>query len=220
MPTAGVEKMVCRQCQGIEEFFDEKEAESELSRYRRKGPDKTTRMLIDAVGEGGVEGKTLIDIGGGVGTIQHELLSAGATRAVSVEASRAFTRAAIQVGEEQGHADRIDHRHGNFVDIADDIEPADIVTLDRVICCYHDAESLVDLSSQKARSFYGLVYPRDNPMMRVALRMANLLYWLSRSQFRVFAHRSSLIDSIVRRNGLRPRFYRKTLFWQVAVYSR
>ncbi len=42
------------------------------------------------------------------------------------------------------------HHLGDFVEVAGSIQPADIVTLDRVICCYPDVERLVGLSSQRA----------------------------------------------------------------------
>ena len=66
------------QCQGMETFFDNKTAVGDLKAYRKKGPSKTTRMLIDALKAQGVEDMTLLDIGGGVGAIQHELLNSGA----------------------------------------------------------------------------------------------------------------------------------------------
>jgi hypothetical protein len=34
--------LTCRQCRGIEKFFDRKEADRDLGRYRKKGPAKTT----------------------------------------------------------------------------------------------------------------------------------------------------------------------------------
>ena len=79
--------MTCRQCKGIEKVFDEKEANRGLRKYRKNGPDKTTKILIDAIISRGVDGKTLLDIGGGVGAIQHELLKAGASKSIGVEAS-------------------------------------------------------------------------------------------------------------------------------------
>jgi hypothetical protein len=67
--------MTCSQCQGIEDLFSEEYVAGELKRYRRRGPDKTTRILIEALKKDGVEGETLLDIGGGLGAIQHELLA-------------------------------------------------------------------------------------------------------------------------------------------------
>jgi len=134
--------MVCSQCQGIEGFFDKREAGRKLRLYRKSGPSKTTSILVDAVKEKGVEGKSLLDVGGGVGAIQHELLRAGAERADSVEASTAYIDANREEAARQGHADRITYHHGDFVDIAPTLERADIVTLERVICCYPDVETL------------------------------------------------------------------------------
>ena len=212
--------MVCRQCKGIEKFFDQREADSELRRYRKGGPLKTTRMLIDAIKTRGVEGKTLLDIGGGVGVVQHELLKAGVGNCTSVDASMAYLQTARQEAERQGHTDRLLQRHGDFVDIAPEIGSADVVTLDRVICCYHDVERLVGLSSERAREVYGLVYPRDNRAVRFAFRAFNAYLWLRRSSFRVFVHPATLIDSIARRAGFDQSFHHRTLVWNVVVYTR
>ena len=151
--------MDCGQCRGIEKVFDQKEAKKDLKRYRKKGPSDTTRMLVEAIKEEGVQQGTVLDIGGGVGAIQYELLDAGASGAVSVDASTAYVEAAKAEAQRRGHGDRISHIHGNFVEVAPDIEPADIVTLDKVICCYDDVEGLVDLSSQRAARLYGVVLP-------------------------------------------------------------
>ena len=212
--------MSCPQCRGIDAFFDAREAERDLARYRKKGPDKTTRMLLDAIGAEGVEGSTLLDIGGGVGAIQHVLLEAGASRAVSIDASQAYIAAAKKEAERQGLTERIQQRFGDFVDLAPGVEAADIVTLDRVICCYHHVEKLVGLSSAKAKRMYAVVYPRDNWLFRLLVRPLNALSWVRRSPFRVFIHSSAVIEGLVTGNGLRRTYYRKTSVWQVAVYSR
>ena len=212
--------MACRQCQGIENFFDEGEARADLKRYRKKGPLKTTRMLVEALAAEDVQGKTLLDIGGGVGAIQHELLKAGASRAVSVDASTSYVEAAREEAQRQGHIDRLSQHHGDFVAMAPEIEAADIVTLDRVICCYHDMEGLVGLSSDRATGLYGLVYPRESVGARIAFQLMNLFFWLRRSPFRVFLHSTAAVDALVRRNGLQQRFRARILVWHVAVYAR
>ena len=212
--------MNCGQCQGIETVFDQKTAAQKLKKYRTQGPDKTTRMLIDALKAQGVEGATLLDVGGGVGAIQHELLKQGARSATDVEASSAYLATAKAEAERQGYAGRVTYRYGNFVDLAPDVEPADIVTLDRVICCYHDMEKLVGLSSARARRAYGVVYPRDTWWMRIGLAIGNAFLRLSRSSFRSFAHPTKAVDAVIRGNGLKQKFYRRTLLWQVVVYAR
>ena len=212
--------MTCCQCQGIEMEFNQETAARQLQNYRNKGPAKTTRMLINALKSQGVSGMTLLDIGGGIGAIQHELLKSGLDCVTDADASTAYIQAARQEAECQGHADRVSFRHGDFVDMAADIEPADIVTLDRVICCYPDMQALVGLSSARACQYYGLVYPRDTWLIRLGLTLANYVLGLRRNPFRVFLHPSQAVDAIVRGNGLKRIFYGKTALWQVVVYAR
>jgi len=212
--------MNCCQCQAIEKEFNPKTASKQLKTYRRQGPARTTRMLIEALKAEGVEGLTLLDIGGGVGAVQHALLQAGVSRAINADASAAYLEAARQEAERQGHAERISFRHGDFVELAGDIPPADVVTLDRVICCYPDMPALVGLSSARARRLYGLVYPRDTWWIRMAFAVGNLALRLWRNPFRVFSHPSQAVDALLNSGGLQRRFYGRTLLWQVVVYAR
>jgi magnesium-protoporphyrin O-methyltransferase len=212
--------MNCCQCQGIERFFDDKVAARELKDYRRKGPGKTTRWLIEALVAEGVAGKTLLDIGGGVGVIQHELLQAGAGSATNVDASSAYLNAARQEAERRGYVERVNYHFGNFVELASQIEPVDIVTLDRVICCYHDMIALVGLSAARAGALYGVVYPRATWWMKLGVKIINNVSWLTRNPFRIFVHPTPAVEAVIHANGLKQRFHRQTLLWQVVVYGR
>ena len=212
--------MNCCQCQGIEELFSQKYVNKELSRYRLKGPAKTTRMLTEAIKKEGVDGLTLLDIGGGVGAVQHELIDAGVQQVMSVDASTAYLTASKVEAQRRGLIDHVSYHHGNFVDLAQDIAPADIVTLDRVICCYHDMEKLVGLSAARSRKLYGLVYPRDAWWVKIVLAFENFFFWFRRNPFRTFAHPTKSVEGILDGNGLKRRSYHETLVWQVVVYSR
>lgn len=207
------------QCQGIE-IETRKWAEQDLRLYRKGRSAKTTAMLTEALLTNGVAGLTLLDIGGGIGVIQLELLRAGAARAASVEASSAYIDVARQQAETAGLAERIRHVHGDFTEKAGEVEAADIVTLDRVICCYHDVRALVSLSAAKARRLYGLVYPRDRWLVRLVLSFENLMLRLRKSPFRAFVHPTDLVERLVREAGLRPLLRRNTFAWQVVVYER
>jgi magnesium-protoporphyrin O-methyltransferase len=212
----------CHCIQAIESLFNEKEARNNLKAYRKDGPAGTTRILIDALKSlaKDVEGMTLLDIGGGVGAIQHELLNAGVSRATGVDASTAYLKAAQKEAKRQGHADKVTYHHANYVDLAPQIPPADIVTLDRVICCYHDVQALVGLSAAKASALYGLVYPRDTWWTRAAVHLANLYFRVVRNPFRTYVHHTQTVNSLVRDNGLQQRFYKTSGPWQVVVYVR
>jgi 2-polyprenyl-3-methyl-5-hydroxy-6-metoxy-1,4-benzoquinol methylase len=211
----------CSQCDGIERVFDARLAADELRDYRRKGPAKTTQTLLQALRAQGVDGLTLLDIGGGVGAIQHALLANGVSQAVSVDASGAYLWAAQQEAERLGQAGRVTFRHGDFVALAAGIDPADIVTLDRVICCYPDMEALVGLSAARARRLYGVVFPRDAWWMRLARPVLNLLFVVRRNPFRFYVHRTHDVEAVIRAQGWQRVFHRHVgLFWQVGVYAR
>ncbi len=212
--------MNCCQCQAIESRFNQKVAAEKLKKYRHKGPEKTTRLLLDALKAEGVAGLTLLDIGGGIGAIQHELLKTGLSSATGVEASSAYLSASAEEAGRQGHADRIHHYHGNFTDLAATLPATDIVTLDRVICCYHDMPALVELSAARANKLYGLVYPRDAWWVKLGFTLENRLFWLRRNPFRLYVHPTTAVEAIVRARSLRRRFYQTTGVWQVVIYGR
>ncbi len=207
-------------CCAYDRQFNARHAEDDLREYRRDGPTGLTRALIEALSSGGIEGKSVLEIGGGVGAVHHELLRAGADAAVDVDASRAYISAAREESERQGHADRVEYKVGDFVALADIVEPADVVALDRVICCYSDMSSLVDRSAALAKGRYGLVYPRYTWLGRIAIATINLGFRLSRSPFRSYLHRTADVDAIVAAHGLVPSLHRTTLIWQLAVYER
>jgi 2-polyprenyl-3-methyl-5-hydroxy-6-metoxy-1,4-benzoquinol methylase len=212
--------MTCPHCRGAEKIFDQGTAERDLKTYRTRGPGTTTRLLIAALKAAGVADLTLLDIGGGVGAIQHELLKEGARSAIAIDASSAYLHAARQEAERQGHAGRVAYHQGDFVELAPQLPQADIVTLEKVICCYPDMRALVGQSSARAGKLYGVVFPRDTWWMRLGGLFVNLFPRLQHNAFRFFVHPTEAIEAVVRANGLERRSYRKTLFWQVIVYTR
>ncbi len=208
---------------GCDEFaavFDRRTAEHDLKQYRTQGPDRTTRMLLDMVRPALVTGATVLDIGGGIGVLDHELLGAGAGHATLVDASAAYLTAARQEANRRHLLDRLEFIEGDFVRHAPGIDAADIVTLHRVVCCYGDATSLVGLSAARARSMYGLVLPRDGWLIRMGIALINLGYRIRRKDFRAHAHPNATIDRLVADQGLQPRHERSTWFWRVVVYER
>jgi 2-polyprenyl-3-methyl-5-hydroxy-6-metoxy-1,4-benzoquinol methylase len=200
--------------------FDAAHAEQQLRAYRRQGPRGLTGALIDALAEGGVSGETVLDIGGGVGAVHHALLRSGAAAAVDVDASRAYISVAREEAMRQGHAGRVQYLAGDFVAMAPRLEPADLVALDRVICCYPDMAALVSRSAALARRRYALVYPRDTWLARIGVAVLNLAPRLSRSAFRAYVHRTAEVDAIVAGQGLVKLFERMTPIWQLVVYER
>ncbi len=210
----------CSHCDGLDKLFDRRTAEADLKSYLRKGPSRSTRALVDALRVAGVAGLTLLDIGGGIGAIHHELFASGVSSAVDVDASGGYIAVAREEDTRRGQADRVEYRRGDFVALAAEVEPADIVTLDRVICCYPDMLALVRLSSERARRFYGLVYPRESWWMRVARAALNLRLRVQRNPYRFFLHPIDEVDTVLRGNGFERQFFKRFLLWDVALYGR
>ena len=212
--------MNCCHCQGMEEQFNQKLAERELQKYRKKGPGKPTRILLEAIQTSGVEGLTLLDIGGGVGAIQSELFKSGLSQATEVEGSSAYLEAAKKEAERQGYLDEVNFIQGDFVEMVKEIPSADIVTLDKVICCYPDLQTLVGLSSQKAGKIYGVIYPVDTWWMKFGVRIPNFFFKIKHNPFRLYIHPTQAIEALIRKSGFKRKFYCKLFRWHVAVYQR
>jgi magnesium-protoporphyrin O-methyltransferase len=155
-----------------------------------------------------------------VGAIAHGLLQAGVRQAADVDASAAYLAAAREEAERRRLADRVTFQHGDFVALASAIAPADIVTLDRVICCYEDMPALVRLSAARAEKLYGVVYPRDPWWVRTLNGPYALIMRLLRTPLRFYIHSTTAVDALIRGQGFERRFYRKAGLWQIVVYAR
>ena len=211
--------MSCSQCVGLDEEFNPKVARRQLRRYVRRGPKRTTRWLLEAIRDRKLEEPSVLDIGGGVGEIQHELASDGVTDVTGVDASSAYLEQCRLEAERRGYADRAKHIFGSFTDLHNQVDPADIVTLDRVICCFDDVDTLVDRSVAKARALYGLVYPRETWWTALGFRLVNAMQRLRRADFFVFLHPTDQVESIIAKHGFSRVFRRTSLVWQVALYE-
>jgi hypothetical protein len=200
--------------------FNQKRAYRDLRAYQTQGPDATTRALIDALVRAGVQDSTVLDVGGGIGAIQFELLDAGARQATSVDVSAPYLDAARGEAARRGFSGRIQFCLGDFVALAPQIPAADIVTLDRVVCCYAQMEPLVRLSAERCRQLYGLVYPRDHWLERTAVEVENGFRWLFRNPFRSFVHSVTAMNELIRSLGFELRHKVRTFAWEIAVYQK
>lgn len=210
----------CHHCRDAESLFDRRDARRRLERYRRHGPEGTTRLLVEALRAAGVQDATLLDIGGGVGVVHHELLRSGAARATDVDASSAYLAAAQSASEELGHAGRVRYIYGDFVALAPSLPSADVVALDRVVCCYPDMPALVGAAAARAGRLLGLVYPRDTWWVRLGIRAVNASLALQRTAFRVFCHPTAAVHAELSQAGLVQRLQRTRGPWQVVLYER
>lgn len=203
-----------------ERQFTDKKAAEELKNYLAKGPGPTTRLLVDGIAETGVLSATLLDLGAGIGALTFTLLERGVTSAVAVDASSAYLRVAQKQAEQRGHTHAVRFIHADFVEAAPLLEPASIVTLDRVVCCYPSCERLLRAALEHADRCFALSYPRDVWYARLGILLENLQRRLKRSSFRAFVHPAVQIEGAIERAGFRLFTRRRTWMWSADVYER
>ncbi len=206
--------------QDFERLFDVREAEHDLADWRRHGLPAATAELIEALKADGIAGAVVLDIGAGVGMVHLELLEAGAASALDVDASSAFLATARSEAERRGVMERVDYRYGDVVELAATLPPADLVAMDRVICCYPDLAGLLGAALGTRPRMIGLVHPTDAPWARATMGIFNAIGRLLRRHHSFYVHRRPEIDRLLGAAGFIERHRGGRGFWRVTVYSR
>lgn len=201
-------------------FFNTKEANRRMSSYLKRGLDPLAKRVVAYLTGRGVEGLSVLEVGGGVGDLQAELLSDGASRALNIELSDAYQPVAEELADERGLADRMSRRFGDFVEIADELEPADVVVLNRVVCCYPFMERMVRAAASKSGRYLALVFPKDRFYTRMFIRFGNALMAVRKCDFRAFVHPVGEIERVAAEDGLEVVHRDGTWFWQAIVWER
>ena len=212
--------MPCNCCEIADSAFTEQEAKANLKDYRRHGPRKHTSLILEAIRSLGLKNATLLDIGGGVGAIHHELLKDIAREATHVDASSAYLKLAVEEAKRLGHSDQVKFIHADFTDIAADLPPVDVVTLDRVVCCYPNFRELLNAAALKSRAAIALTYPREAWWTRSALALMNWVQKIRKDPFRVFVHPVVEMEAVLNEAGLRRISTRRLFVWEMACFQR
>ncbi len=213
--------MDCCNVNGLNGMFDEKYARRNVADYRKKGLGNRGRKIVDFLEGNGLAGATLLEIGSGIGALHLELLKAGAARAVAVDVSSAYLAAGKDLAASLGYQDAVVHHQGDFVEMAKDIDSADIVIADRVVCCFPDMTGLVTSSASHARRFYALTFPRGFRWVHALLAPPlNALLALIKGDFRVFLHPPEKIKGTVRAAGFSEVFHSFDGPWEIVVFQR
>jgi 2-polyprenyl-3-methyl-5-hydroxy-6-metoxy-1,4-benzoquinol methylase len=200
----------------VSRFFSRRVAARDARRYRRRGLTGTARTLTMLAGD--VRGASVLDVGGGIGAIELELLLVGAARTTSIELSGAYETEAEALLAERGFAGRVDRRVGDFVVDAASVVQHDVVVLHRVVCCYPDVDALVGEAASHARRTLLLTYPQDRRLIRAGVRVVNLFLRLSRCGFRAYAHRVEKIVAAAAQYGLTLETRERAgFFWESAA---
>jgi 16S rRNA G966 N2-methylase RsmD len=200
--------------------FDGRFARRKANSYRRKGLDKTARRMVRLVEEHGVQGATILEIGGGVGEIALELLKRGATRATSLELSTGYEPEAERLLAEAGMTGRVERRIVDIAATPDDVPPADVVVLNRVVCCYPDYAKLLGSVAAHARRQVVFSHPPRNLVSRTVVAAQNLVLRVVGSDFRVFVHPPTAMLDVLSDGGLSAVRTERAWVWQVETALR
>ena len=205
---------------GYQTVFSYRFARRVARMYCRRGLDRTQRRLVTFLTERGIEHASVLEIGGGVGEIQIELLSRGARKATNLEISRNYEPEAEALLERFGMVDRVQRR---FVDIATSpnaVEPADVVVLHRVVCCYPDYERLLSAAAGHAKRLLVYSHPPRNSLIRMIISCENLLHRLRGSDFRAFVHPPAAMIKTAEAQGMSVSYRHRGVSWHVVGLER
>jgi 16S rRNA G966 N2-methylase RsmD len=205
---------------GYQTVFSDRFAKRVARTYRKRGLDPTERRMVSFLTDRDISDVSVLEIGGGVGEIQIELLSYGARKATNLEISRNYEAEAAALLQGSGLGDRITRRLVDIASSPDEVEPADIVVLHRVVCCYPDYERLISAAASHANRLLVFSYPPRNLFSRVILSCENLLHRLRGSDFRAFVHPPAVMIKTAQAQGLSLSYRYCGLAWHVAGLER
>jgi len=212
--------MSCCRSGACEQMFSPRTARRSLERYRSKGLDEIERRIVASAKEAGVQGARVLEIGGGIGVIQAELLQVGAATGEIVELVVAYEPYARELASDKGLSDRVTFRVVDLVEDPDDVEPADVVVLNRVVCCSPDGIELTGIAGRLARRTLVLSYPRDVVWVRLGVGLIDLGQRLFGRSFRAFVHSPAKLRAAVEEQGLRATDLGRTAFWEYSTLER
>jgi 2-polyprenyl-3-methyl-5-hydroxy-6-metoxy-1,4-benzoquinol methylase len=210
----------CRPPRGYTSVFSKRAARRDAKRYRKGGLDDTGEEMVAFLRGRGVEGATVLEVGGGVGALQLELLKSGAARATNLELSPEYEDVAAELALEAGVSERIERHLGDLVADPGLTGEADAVLMHRVVCCYPDYDGLVGAASERSRRFLVMSFPRSRALIRLGMGAVNLAARLLRWEYRSWVHPPEAIVAAAERRGLTLVQESRGRIWQVAALER
>ena len=210
----------CCDARGCDQMFGPAVARWAASRFRRRGLDATARRMVDFLAADGVSGATVLDIGGGVGEIGLELLRRGAASATTLELSPAYDAEARRLAEDAGVADRALRKVADIATSPEDVPPADLVVLHRVVCCYPDYERLLGAAAMLCRKRLVFSHPSRNVVTRGFVASQNTVFRMLGHEYRAFVHPPAAMVGAVAAHGMRPAMAHPGMLWQIHGLTR
>ncbi|MCW9030467.1 MAG: methyltransferase domain-containing protein [Gammaproteobacteria bacterium] len=195
-------------------------ARSYRRRFSKKGFEPSQLQLIAGLEQAGYKDATLLEVGSGVGYLHQTLLEQGAKSAIGIDLAPDMLKEAEDWAKEKNLIDRTEYIQGDFIELLDQVEPAEVTVLDKVVCCYPHAELLINHSTAKTKRVYALTYPRDRWFTKVAIEIMAIFLKLSGSDFRAFVHNPDDIERWITDAGFKKVFQKQTFIWLSQIYIK
>lgn len=200
--------------------FSGRFARRQSKRYRRRGLTPAAQRIVDFATAQGIAGASVLEIGGGVGQLQVELLRRGAAHVTNLEISENYEAEAARLLEDAALTDRVTRRFLDIAQAPDEVEPADVVVLHRVVCCYPDYAALLNVAAGHARKALVYSHPAVNVVNRVQFGAENAYRRLSRNDFRAFIHPQEGMVRAAESAGLAVAYRNHARDWDVVGLTR
>ncbi len=189
-------------------------------RFEKKGFEPSQKQLMEGLEQAGYQDATILEIGSGVGHLHQTLLEQGAASAVGIDLASKMIDEARHWAEERNLGDRTEYVEGDFMEINESLSVVDITILDKVVCCYPDADGLVHASLNKTRRVYALTYPRNRWYIRTVMGISAWVLKVIGSDFRPYVHDPEMIEAWVTAEGFRKEYQNTNLVWLTQVYVK
>jgi len=195
-------------------------ARSYRRRFSKKGFEPSQQQLMQGIEEAGYQDATLLEVGSGVGYLHQVLLEQGAKSAVGIDLAPDMLKEAQDWADEKGLSDQVQYIQGDFIELLEQVDAADVTILDKVVCCYPHPELLVPHSVNKTKHVYALTYPRKRWFIQVAIEIMAFFLKLSGSDFRAYVHDPDDIEKWITEAGFSKTYQNKTFIWQSQVFKK
>ncbi len=209
-------------CRGApcEELFDDRVAAWYLRSYQRHGVGALERKMLGTLRPADVQGKRVLEIGGGVGAIQAELLKRGASAGEVVELVDAYRPFAEKLAAGAGVASRSTFRVADVLADNRAVEPAGVVVLNRVVCCSAEGLELVGVAAGLTNGTLLLSFPKSTALARFAQRAQHWWANFTRHQYRFYVRPGADIRAAAENVGLEFVAGGSGLVWEYQAFRR
>ncbi len=207
-------------CCGADLFFNKKTAAKEYRKYLKKGPSRVTAKIIEQLDSQNVGGKSMVDVGGGIGALQWWFLQKGGNKTTDIDASSGYLKQAENHASKNGWQDKTHFIMGDCTDVYKEIEDPHFITLDKVVCCYPNYKEILELTCEKSTGHISLSYPMDGIISQTLRWFGDLYFRLVKNPYRPFVHPVKDIRNVFAERGYQRIAHDLAFPWHVETYAR